>query len=71
MRPTMAPKPSFNSWVTAYGIKAVAALCGVTDRSVYNWISRKSRPNHEALLKIQSVAPHISLADICGTGGAQ
>jgi len=65
----MAPKPTFKEWVQAFGISAVANLCGVTERTVYNWISGHSKPSHAICLVILSRAKRLSYADI--VGGAQ
>jgi len=65
----MAHKPTFAEWVRAFGVHAVAELCGVTERTVYHWISGHSKPKHAACLIIMSRAKHLTFADI--VGGAQ
>ena len=65
----MAPKPTFQAWVRAFGIGEVAALCGVTRRSVYFWLSGHVHPPHTACITILKRAKHLRYDDI--VGGAQ
>jgi predicted transcriptional regulator len=62
----MAPKPTFKEWVQAFGINAVANLCGVTERTVYHWISGHSKPSHANCLVILGRAKRLTYADIVG-----
>jgi hypothetical protein len=62
----MAPKPTFEQWVRAFGIRAVAELCGVTERTVYHWIAGHSKPSHVNCIIIMTRCRHLTLADIVG-----
>ncbi len=62
-------KPTFPDWIRAFGIGAVAKLCGVTGRTVYNWLTGHTRPSHANCLVILQRAKRLSYADI--VGGAQ
>lgn len=62
----MATKATFQDWVRAFSVEAVAELCGVTPRTVYNWIGRHTKPSHNNCLRIMGRAKHLTLADIVG-----
>lgn len=65
----MPHKFTFKEWVREFGIHAVAELCGVTDRTVYYWLTGHTRPSHANCLVILQRAKRLSYADI--VGGAQ
>ena len=60
------PKTTFVQWLDAVGPKKAAALCEVTERTVYYWKVGSVKPGRQATEKILEAAPHLALADIQG-----
>lgn len=62
----MKNKTTFSAWLRAYGIRAAASALGVSERTVYYWLSGKVRPSNTVSRNILALAPHLSLNDIMG-----
>lgn len=62
----MKSKTTFAEWLRAYGIASAAKTLGVSERTVYYWLSGKVRPSNTVSRQILATAPHLSLNDIMG-----
>lgn len=62
----MGRNNKFKDWVNLVGIDTVMIACGVSRRTVFNWLAGSTRPNRERCKIILAAAKTLTMEDVTG-----